>query len=166
MLSERKRLLLRAEFANAVTCSAALATPQVPINACILVWERQQEWTKWKSTGPAERRNKSRCPQLTASTRLSKEKGSSYGELLILECTPRRERRFSLLRRSLCDCFGGLCVLEEWGTQITGDKRLVFRGAREIRGNKPASRHQFSASSLPHVQKIFAGDDGFGRRAF
>ncbi len=166
MPSARKRLLPRVEFANAVTCSAAVATPQVPINVCILVWEPQREWTKWKSTGPAERRNKLCCPQWTAFTLLWKEKGSSNGEALFREFIPTWEHCGPRPRRPFCECYSYLWVFDRQSGTISDDQRGGFRNSRKICRRHSASWHQFSTSGLAHIQKIFAGDDGFGCGAF
>src|SRR5258708_3094662 len=165
MPSERKRLLPRVEFANAVTHSAAEVTPLVPINVCILVWEPQREWTKWKSTGPAERRNRSPCPRWTAFTLLSKEKGSSNGEPLFREFAPTWEHCVPCIHRSLYDCFFCFFVLDRWSGTIGKEKERGFGSFRNVCGRKAASWHQFSTSGLAHFQKIFAGDDGIRGRA-
>src|SRR5260370_1726487 len=165
MPAGRKPLLPRAEFANAARCSAAVATPQVPTNVCILVWEPPRRWTKWKSTGPAERRNRLICPQWTAFTLLWKEKGSSNGEALFREFIPTRERWVYRSRRPFYECFSYHWVFDRQSGRITDDQRCGFRNSRKICKRHAASWHQFSTSGLAHFQKIFARNDACGSGA-
>src|SRR5258708_2674545 len=165
MPSEPRHLSRSEACGNAGMCSAAEVTLPVPISDCILVWEPQRKWTEWKSTGPAEQRNRSTCRRWTALTLLWKEKGSSNGEALFRESIPTQKCCVLRIGRSFCECFSYYWVFDRQSGTNSDDQR-GFRSSRNICRRHSTSWRQFSTSGLAYLEKIFAGDNGFRRRAF
>src|SRR5260370_41919756 len=123
MPSEPRHLSRPEACGNAGMCSAAEVTLPVPISDCILVWEPQRKWTEWKSTGPAEQRNRSPCRRWTAFTLLRKEKGWANGEALFRESNPTQKCFVLRIVRSFFGGFSDYCVFDRQSAAYSDGQR-------------------------------------------